>query len=85
MEADARDGFASVRTPIVSLSLTDDEMMSARNIESLHGFYQDAPRTMNRLDPRNPGLTRIGRFGFFRPEEIGKAPWPTHRLPVLAG
>ena len=42
-----RRQYAAVTTPIVSLSFTDDEFMSARNTESLHGFYTGAQRTMN--------------------------------------
>ena len=37
-------GVASVDAPVVSLSFTDDEYMSARNTESIHGFYVKAPR-----------------------------------------
>lgn len=62
-----RDLFAAVQTPIVSLSFTDDEYMSARNIESMHSFYTAAPKTMIRLAPADIGGRRIGHFGFFRP------------------
>lgn len=81
--ASARARFAAVRTPITSLSFTDDEMMSDRNIESLHGFYEGAPRTMKRLTPADVGLARIGHFGFFRPEM--RAPlWDAHLRGELA-
>jgi predicted alpha/beta hydrolase len=40
VEGDAvRAQYAAVRTPIVALSFPDDEFMSARNTESIHGFY----------------------------------------------
>ncbi|HEY4057793.1 MAG TPA: alpha/beta fold hydrolase [Kofleriaceae bacterium] len=61
-----RAQFASVKTPIVSFSFTDDEMMSERNTASLHGFYTGAPRTMRRIAPTEIGVARIGHFGFFR-------------------
>jgi predicted alpha/beta hydrolase len=78
-----RAQFASVTAPIVSLSFTDDEFMSARNIDSLHGFYASAPRHMIRLDPRDVGQARIGHFGFFRaPAE--PALWRPYLLPALA-
>ena len=67
--------FASVRAPILSLSFTDDEYMSARNTESLHGFYRNTRREMQRLDPRTVGVRRIGHFGFFRPEAAADL-WP---------
>ena len=43
---EARRRYAAVTTPLLSLSFTDDEFMSARNIESLHGFYAGAAREM---------------------------------------
>lgn len=67
--------FASVTAPILSLSFTDDEYMSARNTESLHGFYRAAAREMRRLDPRALGLPGIGHFGFFR-RRHADALWP---------
>lgn len=67
--------FASVTAPILSLSFTDDEYMSDRNIESLHGFYRNARREMARLDPRAIGVRRIGHFGFFR-RAHGDRLWP---------
>jgi predicted alpha/beta hydrolase len=63
-----RERYAAIDTPILSLSFTDDEFMSARNIESLHGFYAGAPRTMQRIAPEHIGVRRIGHFGFFRPQ-----------------
>jgi predicted alpha/beta hydrolase len=79
----ARAKFAAVRTPIVSLSFTDDEFMSARNTESLHAFYTGARKAMLRIDPRDAGVARIGHFGFFR-REHGDRLWATYVLPLLA-
>ena len=45
--------------------------MSGRNIESLHSFYSGAPRTMHRFAPADIGVSRIGHFGFFRPQFQG--------------
>jgi predicted alpha/beta hydrolase len=70
-----RRRYAEVGTPILSLSFTDDEYMSARNIESLHGFYANAPREMVRIAPREVGENRIGHFGFFRRRFADKL-WP---------
>ena len=63
-----REQYARIRTPILSVSFTDDEFMSERNTESLHGFYAGAPRTMARIAPADLGVGRIGHFGFFRPQ-----------------
>jgi predicted alpha/beta hydrolase len=60
--------FSSVTTPITAFSFTDDEMMSAENTASIHGFYTGAPKVMRRLSPAEVGVPRIGHFGFFRPE-----------------
>lgn len=75
--ADARARFASVRTPMASFSFTDDEMMSARNIESIHGFYANARPTMRRFDPRELGVAKVGHFGFFR-NEMREPLWQAH-------
>jgi predicted alpha/beta hydrolase len=56
--------------------------MSARNVDSLHGFYRQAPRTMTRIRPQDAGERRIGHFGFFRPRLAGSL-WRTHLLPSL--
>ena len=75
--------YAAVRTPITSLSFTDDEFMSARNTESILGFYANAPRTMKRFAPADAGVRRIGHFGFFR-SAFEQALWRPHLRPELA-
>jgi len=70
-----RERYAQVRTPILSLSFTDDELMSARNIESIHGFYAGAPKTMKRIAPQDVHEKRIGHFGFFR-KNFEPTLWP---------
>lgn len=78
----ARAAYAAVRTPITSLSFTDDEYMSARSIEALHGQYTGAPRRMLRHAPADLRVTRVGHFGFFLPRH---APlWEELLLPELA-
>lgn len=78
----ARRLFAAVRTPIVSFSFTDDEFMSARNTDSLHGFFTGAERTMKRFAPKDIGVARIGHFGFFRHRHAENL-WAAHLLPAL--
>lgn len=77
-----RQQYAAVTTPIVSLSFTDDEFMSARNTESLLGFYANARRTMTRIAPRDVGSRRIGHFGFFR-HRFAETLWKDYLLPEL--
>ncbi|WP_116810226.1 alpha/beta fold hydrolase [Steroidobacter cummioxidans] len=72
---DVRADYASVRTPMLSLSFTDDEMMSAKGIKSLHGLYANAPVEYRRIAPREIGARHIGHFGFFRPQ-FEQTLWP---------
>lgn len=53
---------------MLSLSFTDDEMMSEQGIRSLHRLYANAPIEYRRIAPRDIGVPRIGHFGFFRPQ-----------------
>lgn len=76
-------GFSAVRVPITSLSFADDEMMSWRNVESLHGFYANAPKTMKRIGPEDIDANRIGHFGFFK-ARFEQSLWHGHLLPELA-
>jgi len=76
--------FAAVRVPITSLSFTDDEMMSARNVEAIHAQYSGAAVTRRRLSPAEAGVERIGHFGFFRAAQAG-ALWEPLLLPALEG
>lgn len=78
----AQRAFDAVRTPLTSLSFSDDEMMSARNTESLHAFYRSAPKVMQRLAPQDIGVERIGHFGFFR-KHLQDSLWEPHLLPTL--
>jgi predicted alpha/beta hydrolase len=75
--------FEAVKIPITSLSFVDDEFMSLKNIESLHGFYRSAPRTMTRISPAEVGAKRIGHFGFFN-TRFQETLWRTYLLPELA-
>jgi len=77
-----RDKFAQVKTPITSLSVTDDELLSARNIESLHSFYVNAPLKMVRIAPQDINAKRIGHFGFFR-AQFETSLWQNYLLPEL--
>ena len=79
---DVRAAFASVRAPITSLSFTDDEMMSARNIQALHQQYANAPKKMSRVAPSDAGVKRIGHFGFFKGND-SQYLWERYLLPEL--
>jgi predicted alpha/beta hydrolase len=70
-----RELYRMIRLPLLSISMTDDEYMSERNVAVLHGFYENARRDMRRIAPAELGVRRIGHLGFFR-EEIGGRYWP---------
>jgi predicted alpha/beta hydrolase len=61
-----RAGFRRIRFPILSLSFTDDEMMSATNTARMHACYDQAAVELRRIAPEQIGVKRIGHFGFFR-------------------
>lgn len=75
--------FDAVKTPLLSLSFSDDEFMSAENTASLHGFYSNTKRTMRRINPKDVGVKRIGHFGFFR-KEMEEPLWERYVLTELA-
>lgn len=78
-----RAHFSAVHSPITSFSFSDDELMSARNIESLHGFYENAPRIMKRIAPGDVGVGRIVHFGFFN-ARFEQSLWHAYLLPELS-
>ncbi len=61
-----RELYRRVSMPLLSLSFTDDEYMSERNVGVLHDFYANARREMRRVAPADVGARQIGHFGFFR-------------------
>lgn len=63
-----RDGYDGIRVPILSISFTDDEMMSRWSIDSLHDKYSNAPVERRYIEPRHVQTKRVGHFGFFRPQ-----------------
>jgi predicted alpha/beta hydrolase len=60
-----RAGFGRIHVPILSLSFTDDEMMSAVNTMRMHACYDQAAVELRRIAPEQIGVKCIGHFGFF--------------------
>ncbi|WP_328185935.1 alpha/beta hydrolase family protein [Marinobacter sp. OP 3.4] len=77
-----RQQYAAVRVPITTVAFTDDEMMSRRNTESLHGFFSNAPVTLRFIDPADIGEKHIGHLGWFR-DRYRDSLWRAHLLPLL--
>ena len=68
MGADVRKKYSAVKLPITSISFTDDALMSGKNISSIHSFYTESKKTMNRYSPDDLGVKHVGHFGFFKKE-----------------
>ena len=58
--------FAEVKAPMMSLSFTDDELMSAASINHLHDWYSSAQIVRQRFSPEQLDGRRMGHHGFFR-------------------
>lgn len=78
-----RERFAAFSAPITFLSVTDDEYMSERSIESLASWYSCAPKTLRRFSPQDLGVPGIGHFGFFR-ARFERLLWQDEMLPLLS-
>jgi predicted alpha/beta hydrolase len=72
---DVRGRYAALKLPILSLSFTDDEFLSRRNIESLHAFFSGADVDLQRLSPQDVEAPGIGHFGCFR-KRFESSLWP---------
>jgi len=70
-----RRQYASVRFPVLALSITDDELMTLRGTHSLVNLYENAQRQVQSVAPADLRVPRIGHFGAFRPEHEGRM-WP---------
>ncbi len=77
-----RKKYSEVDIPITSFSFTDDELMSEKNISSLHGFYSMSRKKMSRLSPDDIGVKHIGHFGFFK-DKFKKSLWQDYLLAEL--
>ncbi|KAA1427937.1 alpha/beta hydrolase family protein [Nocardioides antri] len=63
---EAPELFAEVKAPMMSLSFTDDELMSADSIRHLHDWYSNAALVRQRFSPDQLDGRRLGHHGFFR-------------------
>jgi predicted alpha/beta hydrolase len=79
---DAAERFASVTTPMTSLSFTDDELMSSASIADLHDRFVNADQVHQRYTPAQLEVDRMGHHGFFRARHQDL--WDELVLPYLA-
>ncbi len=75
LPSSVRAHYAALNLPLLSLSFADDEYLSRRNIDSLHGFYAGARREMQYVAPAEAAVPAIGHFGFFR-RRFESVLWP---------
>ena len=71
----ARASYASVKFPVLALSVADDELMTLQGTRSLLRLFSAAPSQVQRIEPAQLGLRRIGHFGWFRPSGTARL-WP---------
>ena len=67
-EPGAREAYATADYPVLALSFSDDEMLLEEGSRLLHGAYRRRAVDYRLVDPAHHGLTRIGHFGFFKPQ-----------------
>jgi len=61
-----RQRFANVNFPITGISFTDDDVLSKRNIDALHEFFNPNMVTRLHINPKDIGETFIGHLGWFK-------------------
>jgi predicted alpha/beta hydrolase len=80
---DAPERFAAVTAPFMSLSFTDDEVLSAESVHHLNGWFTGAEQVHQRFSPEQLDAMKVGHHGFFRPDF---APlWDELVVPWVAG
>jgi predicted alpha/beta hydrolase len=63
---DAAEQYASVKVPLISISFTDDELLSGASIQALNNRYVNAEQVHQRFSPEQLDGRSIGHHGFFR-------------------
>ena len=66
--------FATLRAPVLALSITDDRYAPRAATEALLAWYENAPHEIVEVTPKLLGVRQIGHFGWFR-QEIGTRSW----------
>ncbi len=74
-EPGAREAYASAEFPVLGLTFADDELLLEPGSRMLHDAYLKRPADYRVIAPAEVGLTRIGHFGFFKPQSE-TALWP---------
>lgn len=56
--------YAAVTMPITAIEFSDDEMMSSKSLDKLHGFFTHASVTRVVATPEQIGTRKIGHIGW---------------------
>ena len=75
---------AEVRTPILTLGMTDDPGGNPRATAKLMSYYSNAPVETRWLSPNEAGADKIGHLGFFR-SRFAETLWPQFIAWLLDG
>lgn len=81
--AEIRRLFTQLHLPLVSISFSDDEMLSQQNMQDLHALFGSTRKQLKNYSPQQFGVKRIGHLGFFR-EQFKQTLWPEILLPELS-
>ena len=67
--------FQQIEVPLVSITFTDDELLSLTNMRDLHALFGQENKKLKEVHPKEVGEQRIGHLGFFR-KEFKDNLWP---------
>jgi predicted alpha/beta hydrolase len=74
--------FQHIDVPLVSITFSDDEMLSLTNMRDLHALFGHENKSLKQVHPKEVGEKRIGHLGFFR-EKFKHNLWPKLLLSEL--
>lgn len=75
--------YGSITMPILSLHMTDDELVTQGTTEAMERWYSGADLTHREVTPAEMGADRVGHLGFFRPRFA--AGWDRVALAAFTG
>lgn len=79
----AAAAYREVSMPIVSLRMTDDELVTRETTEAMEAWYSGTDLTHHEVTPARMGADRVGHLGFFRARNAPA--WNDIVLPTIAG
>jgi len=74
-EPRARAAYTSAAFRVLALTFADDELLLEAGSRLLHDAYAQSPVDYRLITPAEVDLTRIGHFGFFKPQSE-ETLWP---------